>query len=78
MENKQSLYHEAVRVAVSLERPEESFGFAERTRARAFLDVLGTKTLLSRESTPELVAEELSVTGVSKDPAWRKRAPRAQ
>ncbi|MBI3106040.1 MAG: CHAT domain-containing protein [Candidatus Rokubacteria bacterium] len=59
LENKLGIYHGAARSAVSLGRAEEAFGFAERARARAFLDLLGTHTTLSKGKTRALVEEEM-------------------
>ena len=59
LEHKLGIYHGAARSAVSLGRAEEAFGFAERARARAFLDLLGTHTTLSKGKTRALVEEEM-------------------
>jgi CHAT domain-containing protein/tetratricopeptide (TPR) repeat protein len=48
VEDKQAIYHGAVLSALALGRTEEAFGFAERGRARALLDLLGTQTILAR------------------------------
>ncbi|MBI2526078.1 MAG: CHAT domain-containing protein [Candidatus Rokubacteria bacterium] len=59
LEDKLGIYHGAARAALALGRSEEAFGFAERARARAFLDLLGTHTTLSKGKTRALVEEEL-------------------
>jgi len=58
LDDKQAIYHGAVRAALSLGREAEAFGFAERARARAFLDLLGSQTVLSRARTRALADEE--------------------
>jgi len=58
-EGKQELYQSAIRLALSLNQLAEGFAFAERSRARAFLDLLGTHTALSKGRTEALAAEEL-------------------
>jgi CHAT domain-containing protein/tetratricopeptide (TPR) repeat protein len=62
LEDKQVIYHGAVGSALSLGRVEAAFGFAERGRARAFLDLLGTHTALGKGTASPLVAEEERVT----------------
>lgn len=57
-EDKHAIYHGAALSALSLGRPAEAFDFAERGRARAFLDLLGTTTLISKEQTAELLLDE--------------------
>ncbi|HYB73144.1 MAG TPA: CHAT domain-containing protein [Candidatus Sulfotelmatobacter sp.] len=59
LEDKQALYHGAARSAAALGQPEEAFAFAERARARAFLDLLGTQTPLSKGRTEALLQDEL-------------------
>lgn len=59
LEDKQEIYHSAVRSALALDRPAEAFTFAERGRARAFLDLLGNQTTLSKGRTRALVEEEV-------------------
>lgn len=56
-EDKHAIYHGAVLSALSLGDTEEAFAFTERGRARAFLDLLGTNTLLSR-ATSGLASDE--------------------
>jgi CHAT domain-containing protein len=58
LEDKQGIYHGAVASALRVGRPDEAFGYAERARARAFLDLLGGQTVLSKGRTRALVAEE--------------------
>jgi CHAT domain-containing protein len=58
-EGKQQLYQNAIHLALTLGQPAEGFAFAERSRARAFLDLLGTHTALSKGRTEALAAEEL-------------------
>ena len=59
LEDKQEMYHGAVWSAVALRKPEEAFALAERARSRAFLDLLGTQTVLSKGKTRALVDEEV-------------------
>jgi CHAT domain-containing protein/tetratricopeptide (TPR) repeat protein len=59
LEDKQVIYHGAVRSALALRKPAEAFSFAERGRARAFLDLLGSQTTLSKGKTRALVEEEV-------------------
>src|SRR5207244_2917930 len=51
---RQSIYREAVVTALQAGQPGEAFAFAERARARAFLDLLGTQTSVTRARQPEL------------------------
>ncbi|HYE92068.1 MAG TPA: CHAT domain-containing protein, partial [Terriglobales bacterium] len=59
LDEKQGLYQLAARLALRLQRPDEAFGYAEASRARAFLDLLGNQTTLSKGKTGALVDEEL-------------------
>lgn len=59
LEDKQEMYVGAVFSAVALRRPEEAFALAERARSRAFLDLLGSQTVLSKGKTRALVDEEV-------------------
>jgi CHAT domain-containing protein len=59
LEDKQEMYNGAVFSAVALRKPEEAFALAERARSRAFLDLLGTQTVLSKGKTRALVDEEV-------------------
>jgi CHAT domain-containing protein/tetratricopeptide (TPR) repeat protein len=58
VENKQEIYNSAVQVALTLGRAGDAFAYAERGRARAFLDMLGTRTVVSRATVPPRAAEE--------------------
>jgi CHAT domain-containing protein len=58
-EDKQGIYQLAVRLALRAQHPEEAFELAERSRARAFLDLLGSQTMLSKGRTRALVDEEV-------------------
>jgi CHAT domain-containing protein len=58
-ESKQEIYQSAVRVALGLGQGADAFALAERSRARAFLDLLGTHTTLSKGRTQSLASEEL-------------------
>src|SRR4029077_7387538 len=40
LEGRQGIYEDAVRLALQAQRPDEGFALAERSRARAFLDLL--------------------------------------
>ena len=51
------LYLQSIRAQIALKQWSEAFNLSERARARAFLDVLGTKTQLSRTPTG-LIEEE--------------------
>ncbi len=53
------MYNGAVFSAVALRKPDEAFALAERGRSRAFLDLLGTQTVLSKGKTRALVDEEV-------------------
>jgi CHAT domain-containing protein len=59
LEDKQEMYHGAVWSAVALKRPDEAWALAERARSRAFLDLLGSQTVLSKGKTRALVDEEV-------------------
>jgi CHAT domain-containing protein len=59
LEDKQSIYHGAARAALALGKSDEAFGFGERARARAFLDLLGNHAILSKGKTRALVEEEV-------------------
>jgi CHAT domain-containing protein len=58
-EDKQGMYQLAVHLALQAQHPEEAFSFAERARSRAFLDLLGSQTTLSKGRTRALVDEEV-------------------
>jgi CHAT domain-containing protein len=58
LEDKQSIYQRAVRLALRAQRPDEAFELAERSRARALLDLLGNQTTLSKGRTRALLDEE--------------------
>lgn len=57
----QSIYGGAIESAVALGRSEEAFGYSERARARAFLDLLGNETRLSKGRTQALLREEMEL-----------------
>src|SRR5262249_12776374 len=57
LENKQAIYHGAVQSALAVGEVGDAFGYAERARARAFLDLLGSQSL-SKGKTRDLAAEE--------------------
>ncbi len=59
LEDKQAIYHGAVLSAVALGKVDEAFSYAERGRARAFLDLLGNQATLSKGKTRALVEEEV-------------------
>ncbi len=59
LDDKQLIYKGIVRSALNLRRPVEAFDFAERARARAFLDLLGNQTVLSKGKTRVLVEDEV-------------------
>jgi CHAT domain-containing protein/tetratricopeptide (TPR) repeat protein len=59
LEDKQTIYQAAVPMALDAGDPAEAFAFAERGRARAFLDLLGNQTTLSKGRTRALVDEEV-------------------
>jgi CHAT domain-containing protein/Tfp pilus assembly protein PilF len=61
LEDKQAIYQDAVGLALTMGRPAEAFGYAERARARAFLDLLGNQTTLSKGRTRALVREEVQL-----------------
>jgi CHAT domain-containing protein len=84
LEDKQEMYHGAVASAVALRKPEEAFALAERARSRAFLDLLGTQTVLSKGKTRALVEEEgrlrarLAATRVAADESGEDDAEEAR
>jgi CHAT domain-containing protein len=57
LEQRQDLYALAVQLALELNRPGEAFVLAERSRSRAFLDLLGTASL-SKGHASALAQEE--------------------
>src|SRR5262249_46302365 len=59
LDDKQGIYRQAVRLALQAQRPDEAFALAERGRSRAFLDMLGSQTTLSKGRTRGLVDEEV-------------------
>src|SRR5262249_56183291 len=59
VESKAAIYQLAVRLALHARRPDEALELAERGRARAFLDLLGNQTALSKGRTRALVDEEV-------------------
>ena len=59
LDDKQSIYRQAVRLALLDHRPDEAFALTERGRSRAFLDLLGSQTTLSKGRTRGLVDEEV-------------------
>jgi CHAT domain-containing protein len=61
LEDKQAIYHTAVHMALRSKHPDEAFELAERSRARAFLDLLGNRTTLSKGRTRALVDEEVAL-----------------
>jgi CHAT domain-containing protein len=63
LEDKQEMYHGAVWSAVALQKPAEAWSIAESARSRAFLDLLGTQTVLSKGKTRALVDEEVRLRG---------------
>jgi CHAT domain-containing protein len=87
LEGRQGIYQQAVQLALQAQHADEAFAFAERSRARAFLDLLGSQTPLSKGKTRGLVDEEVRLrarlaeagalaqdAGESQDPA-AARAP---
>ena len=59
LEDRQGVYQFAVGTALRLRKTAEAFAFAESSRARAFLDLLGNQTTLSKGKTRALVEEEV-------------------
>jgi CHAT domain-containing protein len=59
LEDKQGIYQHAVSLALHAQRPDEAFALSERSRSRAFLDLLGSQTTLSKGRTRALVDEEV-------------------
>src|SRR5262249_49410543 len=69
LENKQGMYQGAARSALALDRTADGFAFAERGRARAFLDLLGNQAL-SKGRTQVLLDEEVRLrTRLAEAPA---------
>lgn len=60
-EGMQVVYAEAIDSALTLGRRDEAFQFSERARARAFLDLLGTRIGLSKGRTQALLQEEMAI-----------------
>ena len=60
LDERQRIYHVGVGAALALQRVDESFALAERSRARAFLDLLGSQTV-SKGKTRALVDEEVQL-----------------
>jgi len=58
LDQRQSTYQSAVRVALRLGKTDEAFELAERGRARAFLDLLGNQAVLGNGRTHGLAEEE--------------------
>ncbi len=57
--NKSELYEDIIELLLDMERPEEAFVYAERSRARKFLDVLaGQNVELRSESERQLYARQ--------------------
>jgi CHAT domain-containing protein/tetratricopeptide (TPR) repeat protein len=61
VDTRQGLYREAVVTALQAGQLGEAFAFAERSRARAFLDLLGTQTSVARARQPELAETEARI-----------------
>ncbi|MBI3825936.1 MAG: CHAT domain-containing protein [Candidatus Rokubacteria bacterium] len=59
LEDKQRIYQLAIRLALDIKKPDEAFALVERSRARAFLDILGNQTTVSKGRTRALVEEEV-------------------
>ena len=60
LDNKQAVYQGAVRAALAVGDVDDAFGYTERARARAFLDLLGNQTL-SKGKTRALFDEEARI-----------------
>jgi CHAT domain-containing protein len=58
LEDKLSIYNAMIGSLVALNRPEEAFEYAEHSRSRAFLDILGNKTDLSKGKAREFIGKE--------------------
>ena len=61
LDDKQGIYFGAVRTAIAAGRVEDAFAFAERARARALLDLLGTRTSLAKSGSGARESGELTV-----------------
>jgi CHAT domain-containing protein len=61
LDEKQGVYQLAVRMALQLNKVDEGFALAESSRARAFLDLLGNQTTISKGKTRALVDEEVKL-----------------
>lgn len=55
------VYDDMIGVFIDLKRAEEAFIFSERARSRTFLDLLGSKTDLSRGRASRLIDEEMKL-----------------
>ena len=62
LERRQGLYQFAVDLALAAGKPDEGFALAERSRSRAFLDLLGNASL-SKGKTQALAQEEVRLRG---------------
>lgn len=53
LENRQEVYDRLIQLLLDENDPEEAFFFAERARSRAFLDMLGNRSILFREGAAD-------------------------
>src|SRR5262249_53941034 len=60
LEQRQGLYFFALHLALRLNRPDEALALAERSRSRAFLDLIGNASL-SKGRTLALAQEEIAM-----------------
>ena len=69
LESRQGIYQTAIRIALRGGKAEDAFAIAERSRARAFLDLLGSQTVLSKGRTRALVQEETRLRALLQEAA---------
>jgi CHAT domain-containing protein/tetratricopeptide (TPR) repeat protein len=75
LENKQEVYQEAVRLLMDLGRFEEALETAERGRARAFLDLLGTREKAAKPADATTLARIRALGDALREGAREARAP---
>ncbi len=76
-EDKQEIYEETVRLLMELGRYKEALETAERGRARAFLDLLGTRETVARPADAATLARILALASASGESARARIAPPA-
>jgi CHAT domain-containing protein len=77
LEHRQAYYQTAVRIALRSGKPADALALAERSRSRAFLDLLG-ETVLSKGRTAALIQEETRLRARLGEATAEARADAAQ